>query len=124
VTTRTWEKDGQTVHVNVGNDGIVQAHIDVIAGLLTEAGWTEPTPEPGNKPTPSKPELLTADEQKAITLTADLWNQLCRVVGGGRTRDADLVELCTHIHAIQHAVMSQAAARAYPGEYRLLGGSL
>jgi len=69
-------------------------------------------------------EMLTDDERKAIQMTAGLWNQLCRVVGDGRTRDADMAELCAHIHAIQQAVMSQAAARAYPETYRLLGGSL
>jgi len=69
-------------------------------------------------------DLLTPDERKAITMAGELWNQLCRVVGDGRTRDADMAELCAHIHAIQHAVMSQAAARAYPETYRLLGGSL
>jgi len=69
-------------------------------------------------------EMLTDDERKAIQMTAELWNQLCRIVGDGRTRDADLTELCTHIHAIQHAVMSQAAARAYPEKFRLLGGTI
>ena len=70
-------------------------------------------------------EILTDDEQQAVRMAGDLWNHLVRhVVADGRTRDADLGELCAHIHAIQHAVMSQAAARAYPDTYRLLGGSL
>lgn len=69
-------------------------------------------------------ELLTADEHRAIQMAGDLWRQLCLVVGQGRTRDSDLRKLVIHVHAIQHAVMAQAAARAYPEQYRLAGGSL
>jgi hypothetical protein len=65
---------------------------------------------------------LTDDEHKAIGLTADLWNLLCAsVVGDGPSRAGDLAELCAHIHAIQRTVMAQAAARAHPDRYRLLG---
>lgn len=66
-------------------------------------------------------ELLNDDEQLAMQQAAELWNTLCRVVGDGVTRNADLRELMGHIHGIQHAVMAQAAARAYPDDYRLLG---
>lgn len=66
-------------------------------------------------------DALTDREQAVLNLTAELWNELCAVVGDGPTRDADLMELCAHIHAIQHSVMAQAAARAYPDTYRLLG---
>jgi len=69
-------------------------------------------------------QYLTVDETTAIQQAADLWGTLCKVVGTGRTRDHDLGELVAHIHAIQHAVMSQAAARAYPNVYRLLGEAL
>lgn len=70
-------------------------------------------------------ELLTEADHRALSLTVELWNVLCRdVVGAGRSRAGDLGELCGHIHAIQHAVLSQAAARAYPDLYRLLGGEL
>jgi hypothetical protein len=70
-------------------------------------------------------DVLTDVEHKAMQLTADLWNQLCSaVVCGGSTRAADLSELAMHVHAIQHAVMAQAAARAYPDLYRPLGGQL
>lgn len=68
-------------------------------------------------------DLLTDAEHKAMDLTAQLWNLLCAdVVGRGRSRQGDTTELCNHIHAIQHTIMSQAAARAYPERYRLLGG--
>lgn len=72
----------------------------------------------------ARPELLTDEEHKAMQLTADLYNLLCRIVGSGRTRSGDLAEACIHIHALQHAVMSQAAARAYPDRYRLLGDTI
>lgn len=60
-------------------------------------------------------------------VTADLgrvWNKICTIVGDGPTRDADLAEACAHIHALQHTVMAQAAARAHPGEFRLLGWTI
>jgi hypothetical protein len=45
-------------------------------------------------------------------------------VGDGPTRAADLAELTAAIHVIQRAVMAQAAARAYPGQYRPLGEAI
>lgn len=70
-------------------------------------------------------ELLTEAEHRAVALAAELWNLLCMdVVGRGRSRSGDLSELCAHIHAIQQAVLSQAAARAYPERYRLLGDEM
>jgi len=50
-----------------------------------------------------------------------LWNLLCRITGQGISREGDLRELTAHVHGIQRAVMKQAAARAYPDRYRLLG---
>jgi hypothetical protein len=69
-------------------------------------------------------ELLSAREKHIIHMAAELWNSLCKVVGTGPSREGDLRELSAHIHAIQQAVMSNAAARAYPGLYRALGESL
>lgn len=69
-------------------------------------------------------ELLTSEEHQAMQLTADLWNLLNRIVGQGRSRAGDLGEICTHIHNLQHAILAQAAARAYPERYRLLGGTI
>jgi hypothetical protein len=65
--------------------------------------------------------LLTNDEQAAIQLTVDLVNALGAIVRNGPTRQADLNELFAHVHAVQNAIMAQAAARAYPEQYRLLG---
>lgn len=66
--------------------------------------------------------LLTDAEKKVIEDAGNLWMSICGVVGKESTRDADLKELIVHIHAIQRAVMANAAARAYPEEFRPLGG--
>lgn len=65
--------------------------------------------------------MLTDQEHAAIEAAGQLWNALCRIVGDGPSRAGDLDELRFHIHGIQRAVMKQAAARAYPDRYRLLG---
>lgn len=70
------------------------------------------------------PAPLTPLERKAINLTGELWGMLSGIVDQGPSRRHDLAELMGHVHAIQHAVMAQAAARCYPEEFRLLGGEL
>lgn len=68
-------------------------------------------------------DLLTPDEHHAMGMTVKLWNHLSRnVVGGGPGREGDMRELMFHIHGIQRAILAQAACRAYPEKYRLLGG--
>lgn len=67
-------------------------------------------------------ELLTPAELRAMDLTAELANQLAAITGERSTRGSDVAELVHHIHVIQHAVMAQAAARAYPDRFRPLGG--
>ena len=67
------------------------------------------------------PELLTEKERQALEVTADLTNLLNEIIGDGPTRSQDLSEMCLHVHYIQHAIMAQAAARAYPDLYRTLG---
>lgn len=64
---------------------------------------------------------LTDHEFKVISQTAELWNSLQSVVGTGPMRDSDLRELMVHVHAIQNCVLSQAARRAYPERFRMLG---
>ena len=66
-------------------------------------------------------ELLTSVEQEIIQDLGDIWSKICQAVGDGTTRRDDLREIVTHIHALQYLIMSQAAARAYPQTYRLLG---
>lgn len=63
-------------------------------------------------------ELLTPMERDCLThirRAAGLFRKIC----GGQS--GDWVEAAAHIHALQQMVMSQAAARAYPAEFRLLG---
>lgn len=69
-------------------------------------------------------ELLTSLEHEAIEQAGTLWGLLCQIVAIGPTREADLTELVVHVHAIQHAVMAQAAAREYPTRYRLAGSTI
>lgn len=68
------------------------------------------------------PELLTEAEHRAMALTVELVNLLAaEVIGRERSRSGDVAEVVAHIHGIQHIIMSQAAARAYPDRYRLFG---
>lgn len=69
-------------------------------------------------------ELLTDHERATIQKLGDLWGDICGIVGDGGTRDHDLAEAIVHLHALQQFIMSQAAGRAYPDQFRLLGGSL
>lgn len=80
--------------------------------------------EPAKRETP-RDELLTAAEHKAMDLTVELVNLVCgEVIGDGATRAADRREFGAAVHVIQQMILSQAAARAYPDRYRLLGGSV
>lgn len=64
---------------------------------------------------------MTPLEHKAMEQLSELWTTLCQVVDDGPSRDGDLQELIGHVHALQRAVMAQAAARDFPEKYRLLG---
>jgi DnaJ-class molecular chaperone len=66
-------------------------------------------------------ELLTDLERLTIDALGNVWNALCSIVGNDGSRLGDLGEAVVHIHALQHMIMAQAAARAYPNEYRQLG---
>lgn len=66
-------------------------------------------------------ELMTTDEHEAVRLAGELAALLAKIVGPACTREGDLNELITPLHTIQNAVLAQAAARAYPQKYRLLG---
>lgn len=68
-------------------------------------------------------DLLTQAEHNAVTTAALLANQLAEIVGDGPSRAGDLAEAVHHIHAVQRMILAQAAARAYPERYRLLGGT-
>ncbi len=69
-------------------------------------------------------DLLTDDERKALRLSGKLVGLLHGIIGDGMQSANDWAEMAGHIHVIQRAIGAQAAARAYPGEFRLLGKSL
>ena len=65
---------------------------------------------------------LTEAEIRAMDITVDLVHVMCQeVIGRGRTRDGDVREFVHHVHCIQQAILSQAAGRAHPDRFRLLG---
>ena len=67
-------------------------------------------------------ELLTTDERAAIDMAGKLYTLIAeRIVGLSTTRQADLAEIAAAVHVIQCKIMAQAAGRAYPHEFRLLG---
>lgn len=64
---------------------------------------------------------LTELEHQALELLAEFSRLLISIVGQGATRGHDFDELYHHVHVLQRTIGSQAAARAYPDRYRLLG---
>lgn len=75
-------------------------------------------------------ELLTDAERRVVDLLAKAAETFrLEVVApqDGPTwspSDADVAEFVDKVHQLQNAVLAQAAARAYPDRYRLLGRSL
>ncbi len=70
-------------------------------------------------------DLMTADEHAAMDLLVSLVRVLRKITGdNGYNSDNDRAEWVYKIHDLQSLVMSQAAARAYPERYRLLGATL
>lgn len=66
--------------------------------------------------------MLNEDEQKAVRLAGELSAFITEwIIGIGPTREQDIAELEAAIHVVQRMVLAQAAAREYPGRYRLLG---
>lgn len=66
--------------------------------------------------------LLTFAERQAVRDAGMLYTHIAgHVVTGGPTRADDLAEFRAAVHQIQRAVLAQAAVRACPTEFRLLG---
>lgn len=63
--------------------------------------------------------LLTEREHEVCRLLALAYNEYLATGAKG----PDLGEFATAVHHAQHAVMAQAAARAYPDLYRLTTGT-
>jgi hypothetical protein len=69
--------------------------------------------------------MLTNEEQGFLELTGKLANEFGLIVGQSPlSREQDMAEFVSHLHAIQNMILAQAAARAYPSKYRLLGGNI
>ena len=66
--------------------------------------------------------LLTDVELAAVDLTGQLARLVRQIIGDGPNAAADCTEAAHRIHAVQDLILAQAAARAYPERYRLLGG--
>ena len=64
---------------------------------------------------------LTADEHRALALSADLAKAVRRIIGDGPAAAGDWAEAAAAVHVVQRMIAGQAAARAYPARYRLLG---
>ncbi len=68
---------------------------------------------------------LTEPELRVVKMLGDVASVFAlEIVGNGDTREHDVNEFVAHVHALQHTVMAQAAARAHPELLRLLGGTL
>lgn len=67
-------------------------------------------------------ESLTRDERALVASIAKVYNEFCRIMPHGRARRDDLQEVVFHIHGLQRMIMANAAARAYPDQFRPLGG--
>lgn len=63
--------------------------------------------------------MLTDLEHQTLGLLGQVAGAFNEIMGV--TRQADSAEVVSHIHALQRMIASQAAARAYPERYRLLG---
>ncbi len=67
-------------------------------------------------------QLLTPAEHDAMAQTAQLTRTMREIIGDGPAAEGDIAEMVDAVHRIQRMVLGQAAARAYPERYRLLGG--
>lgn len=68
--------------------------------------------------------LLTQEEHNLLSILADVANDFVEIIGNGPSREGDISEMVSYIHALQNMILSQAAARAYPDLYRLMGGTV
>jgi hypothetical protein len=68
-------------------------------------------------------DLLTHRERKCLSLLSEV-SGLMREITYHDDYPHDWEEAAAALHVLQRMVMGQAAVRAYPGEYRPLGGWL
>jgi hypothetical protein len=65
--------------------------------------------------------FLTEEEHEILDLTSKLAERVRAWLGDGPAARGDWAELAGAIHVVQRQVLSNAAARAYPGRYRMAG---
>ncbi len=65
-------------------------------------------------------ELMTELEHSTVDLLGMVYTNIVEIAKDSKV-PGDLEEVASRIHDLQHMVMAQAAARAYPDRYRLLG---
>lgn len=92
-----------------------------IVELAPEEDPTDGFGDGDEKVTPD-PGLLTDIEKDALQQLALFSATIKNVLLDGPSKAHDWAEIVADVHHLQQAVLSQAAARAYPNEYRLLGG--
>lgn len=68
--------------------------------------------------------LLTVAERALVQDLGRCYTRLTALVPEGLTQGADLAEARAAIHVVQRMILAQAAARAYPAEFRLLGTTI
>lgn len=66
-------------------------------------------------------ELLTKAEHALVEKIGSAFDDFVDICGNGGSREHDLEEAINLIHGLQNMVLAQAAARAYPKTYRLMG---
>ena len=118
-TWRVMSTDGTEYQVGTWKDGVYTP------GTFEDAKRElEGLNEPGAYLV-TTPELLTDHEHAVLLQLASAMVTFTQhIVGNGNTRNYDISEFAVGIHKLQHMIMAQAAARAYPETYRLLGESL
>lgn len=67
-------------------------------------------------------EILTEAEHSLIRDIANVFGGFLKIMEHDASYGGDIQEIIYHVHALQNHVLAQAAARAYPFKYRLLGG--
>lgn len=65
-------------------------------------------------------ELLTELEHSTIDLLGMVYSNIVQIAHGSDL-PGDLQEAASRVHDLQHMIMANAAARAYPERYRLIG---
>lgn len=66
--------------------------------------------------------LLTDEERAALKLSGDLANAVRRLIPDTEQGSHDWNEAAAALHVVQRMIGAQAAARAFPDEFRPLGG--